>query len=292
MFSLDEDVKKVEVQEEEEEEEVKKERIFRISQGTLHNLCCGVFFSFPCFDLRSNAKPVLWAEQCGDVDVQNSERVTRCSLVVLLTDTFEQGKTVAQTLQNVQKVYVFCDGFKGVEHLLLPTLRKLRLPNWIDGYDKLFISGIATAKDKDTLKALKISRVINASNDPFYAKHFGVKYLDINVWDMETTNLYTHFESCCEFERKSEKRILIHCSAGISRSSTIVLAILIKNYGMTLRDAWSAVIRSRSVEPNEGFVKQLIKWELHCHGNSSCNVEEGKDFSLHFLFPDAMYNED
>lgn len=54
-------------------------------------------------------------------------------------------------------------------------------------------------------------------------------------------------------------RCLVHCFAGVSRSSTIVIAYLMKHGHMRLGDAYNLVKSKRNqVHPNNGFWKQLI----------------------------------
>ena len=57
-------------------------------------------------------------------------------------------------------------------------------------------------------------------------------------------------------------RVLVHCQKGISRSTSIVLAYLIKCRKMTLSSACDLVKGSRQVvRPNRGFLDQLSDWE-------------------------------
>lgn len=53
-------------------------------------------------------------------------------------------------------------------------------------------------------------------------------------------------------------RVLVHCSAGISRSATIVIAYLILEHKMSLESAYIHVRARREVIcPNLGFMQQL-----------------------------------
>lgn len=60
--------------------------------------------------------------------------------------------------------------------------------------------------------------------------------------------------------RQAGNNVLVHCRAGISRSSTIVIAYLIQKDRLSFEDALQLVRSSRPiVMPNKGFVKQLKK---------------------------------
>ncbi|KAF5373322.1 hypothetical protein D9615_007423 [Tricholomella constricta] len=69
-------------------------------------------------------------------------------------------------------------------------------------------------------------------------------------------------------------KILVHCSAAVSRSPTIVAAYLMKHCGMTLKDALGLIVRARpAVCPNSGFIQQLKELDLKLHGSLSLEVE-------------------
>ncbi|KAG5644155.1 hypothetical protein DXG03_009050 [Asterophora parasitica] len=73
----------------------------------------------------------------------------------------------------------------------------------------------------------------------------------------------------------TKKKILIHCSAAVSRSPTIVAAYLMRHHNMTLREALGTIIRARpAVCPNPGFLKQLQELDVRIHGAGSLDGVE------------------
>lgn len=51
---------------------------------------------------------------------------------------------------------------------------------------------------------------------------------------------------------------MVHCFAGVSRSATIVIAFLMQECGMSLKDAYNHVKQKRYfIHPNDGFKRQL-----------------------------------
>ncbi len=63
---------------------------------------------------------------------------------------------------------------------------------------------------------------------------------------------------------RSKGNVLVHCSAGISRSPTLVLAYMMKKYHYTLEEAFEKMRKLRQiVDPNVSFIVQLKEWEKH-----------------------------
>jgi len=69
-------------------------------------------------------------------------------------------------------------------------------------------------------------------------------------------------------------RVLVHCVAGISRSPSILAGYMMREEGMSLRDALGVLVRARPrVRPNEGFFKQLKEVELTIRETVSLEVD-------------------
>lgn len=78
--------------------------------------------------------------------------------------------------------------------------------------------------------------------------------------------------------RLSNKRIYVHCNAGISRSATVVVAYVMFRLKMNLQDALNFVKHLRpTINPNVGFLQQLKTLEqiyLADNGDSINNSGE------------------
>ncbi|KAF3992979.1 hypothetical protein FT663_00332 [Candidozyma haemuli var. vulneris] len=97
------------------------------------------------------------------------------------------------------------------------------------------------------------------------------QHLQIEVQDLETSNLLEHFNTTNEFidsalvqsteegdQKKHHGAVLVHCAQGVSRSVAVVMAYLMYKYKLKIPQALHAVKRrSESAQPNEGFMKQL-----------------------------------
>lgn len=99
-----------------------------------------------------------------------------------------------------------------------------------------------------------------------------LSHLHIPLYDSSDQNLNEYFDDAIEFIDKHIKNgnVLVHCYAGISRSSTIVLAYLVKKCNMKLKQAFLLVKERRYIiDPNPGFVQQLKEFEDKVHPKSA-----------------------
>ncbi|KAK4876147.1 hypothetical protein RN001_012569 [Aquatica leii] len=107
-----------------------------------------------------------------------------------------------------------------------------------------------------------LSLGIEPSSLPSNVVHKFVKCLDIpetniiEILNNECLNFITDATSCF-------KNILIHCNAGVSRSSSIVIGFLMLTNKLSYTEAFSIVKSKRHcIRPNSGFEKQLRNLEL------------------------------
>ncbi|KAE8317008.1 dual specificity phosphatase [Aspergillus transmontanensis] len=55
--------------------------------------------------------------------------------------------------------------------------------------------------------------------------------------------------------------VLVHCDMGISRSPTVIIAYLMRKYGIDREDALTFVQSKQKVKPSANFTRQLQIWE-------------------------------
>ena len=99
----------------------------------------------------------------------------------------------------------------------------------------LYLGNINSVYDIKALKDLGITNIISvlAGFDAPFPDDFN--YLVINALDNENTNLTKIFEDTTSFIEKAfenNEKILVHCMAGRSRSASVIIAYLIKTFGI------------------------------------------------------------
>jgi len=100
----------------------------------------------------------------------------------------------------------------------------------------------------------------------------------VRVSDSPNSDIACHFEACnavIDEARAQGKVVLCVCMAGVSRSTTLVLAYLMARTSMTLKQAWTHVRGIRSVcRPNRGFALQLLRYEQTLKRASSFSPDD------------------
>lgn len=136
--------------------------------------------------------------------------------------------------------------------------------------DYIFIGNKKIARDQKQLKKYKINWVINCAKELEYI----VDEYDNNIhwlWlpmvdSVHTGNIVPYIPKAIKFIDEAIHngcKILIHCAAGISRSSSIAIAYLMHKHNLRYTRAFNRVIKKRPCcKPNSKFVKQLKEFIL------------------------------
>ncbi len=135
--------------------------------------------------------------------------------------------------------------------------------------DFLFLGDRVTASDLDRLTTLRITHILNCTEDVsnfFETSSPHLRYLRIPVNDRSeaAAEMASHFPRCVEFLdecRACGGRALVHCRAGVSRSATIVIGYLMQLHRWDLKSSLHYVDKRRFVQPNSGFIQFLVGLE-------------------------------
>eukprot|EP00727_Mastigamoeba_balamuthi_P009072 m51a1_g4788 putative mitogen-activated protein kinase phosphatase (248) ;mRNA; f:65632-67689 len=76
-------------------------------------------------------------------------------------------------------------------------------------------------------------------------------------------------------------RVVVHCASGVSRSPAVVMAFLVCEWGMSLREAYETVLRARPVvRPNDAFFRELCQLESARRPGMPPSVSEEDRFAF------------
>jgi protein-tyrosine phosphatase len=136
--------------------------------------------------------------------------------------------------------------------------------------NKLYLGDMFSANDELLIKEKNISCIISvAENLKVTNSNPNIKIYRYNLSDDYNCNISLYFDEISEIIN-NEKIVLVNCVAGISRSSTIVIAYIMKYYNLSLKDAFLYVRNRRNqICPNKQFMKYLLNYELSLFGKNS-----------------------
>lgn len=134
----------------------------------------------------------------------------------------------------------------------------------------IYLGSDALAKNRKVLEQNGITHVLNCVGFvcPEYFKG-DLKYMTLWLRDSPsediTSILYDVFDYF-EDVREQGGRVLVHCSKGVSRSNSLVIAYLMWREKLSFEDAFQHVKAARGVtNPNMGFASQLLQFQKRVH---------------------------
>lgn len=131
--------------------------------------------------------------------------------------------------------------------------------------DYLYLGSEWNASNLEELQQNGITHILNVTReiDNFFPSVF--EYQNIREYDEEATDLLRYLDRTYRFikeARMANGKVLVHCKMGISRSATVTISYVMKEYDLSLSEALCKVKQCRSiVNPNKSFRKQLEVYE-------------------------------
>lgn len=112
---------------------------------------------------------------------------------------------------------------------------------------RLYLGNCTAARNINFLKSKKISHILTIDSFPipnYVCSSASVVNKYIHIADMSREHILEHFLDCISFidsafkDPNASNAVLVHCFYGVSRSSTIVIAYLMKKYSISYRRAF------------------------------------------------------
>lgn len=132
--------------------------------------------------------------------------------------------------------------------------------------DNLYLGSAFNAADYEWLKSNKIDLIVNVTPgiSNYYPDDF--EYRNISVVDLSHASLAPYFEQFYQLViNNPDRKILVHCFAGKSRSASLVLYYMMKKYNLDMVNAINYIKERRPVININctfiGEIEQLLKNE-------------------------------
>jgi dual specificity MAP kinase phosphatase len=142
--------------------------------------------------------------------------------------------------------------------------------------NKLYISGISGSKNYPMLQSIGINMVVSIlhfnpmlENDEFYKKS-NIKCVFYYAHDNDEFSIRKYFDQFNDLINENlDKKILVHCLAGCSRSISLCASFILKlniidkkkkKYGID-RVLYFMKKKRDCSNPNDGFIKELKDYE-------------------------------
>ena len=128
----------------------------------------------------------------------------------------------------------------------------------------LYLGSFGNAANEKELNNRKIKCIINCATECQNCFPEQFNYLKIEGVD-DNFPIKSYFSKTNNYIKTAKaegKNVLVHCFAGVSRSTSIVVAYLMKEMGYSFKEAYEFVRKRRpQVNINSFFVKQLVEYE-------------------------------
>lgn len=161
--------------------------------------------------------------------------------------------------------------------------------------DHLYLSNGKAAEDSSQVTRCKISCIVNVTESKSSCPPPPeVEYIHIPISDSPVAALSRHFDEVADKIQLTAAhggRTLVHCNAGVSRSTALCMAYLMKHHGVTLLEAHRWVKTCRPLaRPNEGFWKQLIRYEMELRGCNTVRMVSSSMGEIPNIYEEAARN--
>ena len=139
-------------------------------------------------------------------------------------------------------------------------------------YRGLYLGSAAAARNRVFVQRNRISCILNVTESSTRttfsdgtAHPAGMAYKQLPLEDVIDARIDEHWAPAFQFLTRAAQQgraVLVHCTAGRSRSAAIVVAWAMHFRELSLREAWEVTVAARrAVRPNIGFLMKLMELE-------------------------------
>ncbi|KAH9830796.1 phosphatases II [Rhodofomes roseus] len=138
-------------------------------------------------------------------------------------------------------------------------------PQYSEIIPGLFVADMYTATSSAVIRSLGITHVVSVlKNDcPQYPND--LQHICVPIEDRRSAGLLNHFDFVTDWIQQALQQggqVMVHCVWGMSRSASVVIAVLMSLRRMSLDEAYRHIVsRRKIVRPNSGFMCQLKVYE-------------------------------
>ena len=128
--------------------------------------------------------------------------------------------------------------------------------------NNIYLGNIYDAQNIEKLLEMGIQKVLSLITETELLKYPPeIEHKLINIEDFPRQNIIQYFGECLLF-MEDNKKVFVHCMAGVSRSATIIIAYLMWKNQLDFMEAVTLLEQIRPIiSPNYGFVRQLQMFE-------------------------------
>jgi protein-tyrosine phosphatase len=137
--------------------------------------------------------------------------------------------------------------------------------------ERLFLGDRDDARDLKLLKDRRLTHVLNCAEEEACHFHGSLRYLHLRMKDPDEA-FERLIPRACDFidEGRTVGGVLVHCSAGVSRSAATVLAWLVCRGRMELNKAAEFLSSRVLTNPDPSFLRQLGRHRGLTLDNEEC----------------------
>jgi len=151
----------------------------------------------------------------------------------------------------------------------IPSMDMIKVKHGHPG--NIFIGNFVGACSSRLCQKNNIDAIINMSVKVI-KKHSKITYYAFPINDLpgeDIVRLFNMTSNIIEGHLKAGENVLVNCNMGVSRSTTIVLAYIIRKTGMEVDSALALCRKFRPCcNPNYGFMEQLKRYHLKIRENN------------------------